>query len=76
MPAQPIQLEEFITWQDHNGQMLLKEAECRRRIFQRGVAVSARKVVWPYLLGVYLWDSTKAERDIQMDTMQSVPLNS
>ncbi|MBW0476358.1 hypothetical protein O181_016073 [Austropuccinia psidii MF-1] len=62
-PAQPIELEEFLVWQDDSGRLMLDEVEGRRRIFQRGVAPTARKVVWPFLLGVYDWESSRKERN-------------
>lgn len=71
-PTQPIQLEEFIAWQDDNGRMLLPESECRRRIFQRGLAVSARKDIWLFLLGVYRWDSDRLEREHKLNLMKLV----
>ncbi|KAH9822539.1 rab-GTPase-TBC domain-containing protein [Melampsora americana] len=69
-PTQPIQLEEFIAWQDDNGRMLLPESECRKRIFQRGLAVSARKDIWLFLLGVYGWDSDRNEREHKLKLMK------
>ncbi|WAQ90764.1 hypothetical protein PtA15_13A163 [Puccinia triticina] len=62
-PAQPIELEEFIAWQDDSGKLLLDKAEGQRRIFQRGVAPTARKLVWLFLLGVHGWESTSQERE-------------
>lgn len=68
-PAQPIELEEFVAWQDDSGKLLLDKAEARRRIFQRGVAPAARKLVWLFLLEVHDWQSTSHERELNRNHM-------
>ncbi|GAA5915965.1 GTPase-activating protein GYP7 [Sporobolomyces salmoneus] len=63
-PKTPISLEEWHAWfNPSTGQLLVSEPEAKRRIFQRGlVDDDCRKEVWPFLLGVYGWESTKEER--------------
>ncbi|GAA5830780.1 hypothetical protein JCM3766R1_003424 [Sporobolomyces carnicolor] len=63
-PKTPISLEEWHAWfNPSNGQLLVSEPEAKRRIFQRGlVDDDCRKEVWPFLLGVYGWESTTEER--------------
>ncbi|GAA6050424.1 hypothetical protein JCM3770_004031 [Rhodotorula araucariae] len=62
-PRTPVQLEEWRAWMDADGRLLLDEAEAKRRIFQRGLAGDeVRKEVWPFLLRVYPWTSSRAER--------------
>ncbi|GAA5896613.1 hypothetical protein JCM8208_004246 [Rhodotorula glutinis] len=62
-PKTPVQLEEWRAWMDGEGRLLLDEKEARRRIFQRGLAGDeVRKSVWPFLLRVYPWTSSRAER--------------
>ncbi|KAA1085506.1 GTPase activating protein [Puccinia graminis f. sp. tritici] len=67
--TQPIELEEFIAWQDDSGKLLLDKREGQRRIFQRGVAPAARKLVWLFLLGVHDWESTSQERESSQTRM-------
>ncbi|BGP50736.1 GTPase activating protein [Rhodotorula kratochvilovae] len=62
-PRTPVQLEEWRAWMDADGRLLLDEAEAKRRIFQRGLAGDeVRKEVWPFLLRVYPWTSSRADR--------------
>jgi len=39
----------------------------RKQVFQHGISAvngsSLRKKIWPYLLHVFKWDTTRAERD-------------
>ncbi|KAG0144875.1 hypothetical protein CROQUDRAFT_46662 [Cronartium quercuum f. sp. fusiforme G11] len=70
VPTQPIQIEEFISWQDDQGKLLLNQLECKKRIFQRGLALSARQSVWPYLLGIYDWESDKKERELKLKLLR------
>ncbi|KWU43943.1 GTPase-activating protein gyp7 [Rhodotorula sp. JG-1b] len=63
-PNTPIQLEEWRAWfEPEEGRLLLDEQEAKRRIFQRGLADNdVRKQVWPFLLKLYPWTSTRQER--------------
>lgn len=63
-PNTPIQLEEWRAWfEPEQGRLLLDEQEAKRRIFQRGLADNdVRKQVWPFLLKLYPWTSTRQER--------------
>ncbi|POY76334.1 hypothetical protein BMF94_0530 [Rhodotorula taiwanensis] len=68
-PNTPIQLEEWRAWFEPNeGCLLLDEQEAKRRIFQRGLADNeVRKQVWPFLLKLYPWASSRQERSIIAD---------
>jgi hypothetical protein len=48
---------------------MLDKVEGQRRIFQRGVAPAARKMVWLFLLGVHDWQSTSEERESNRNKM-------
>ncbi|GAA6063565.1 hypothetical protein JCM10212_004496 [Sporobolomyces blumeae] len=63
-PKTPISLEEWHAWfSPQTGTLLVSEPEAKRRIFQRGlVDDECRKEVWPFLLGVYRWESDRDER--------------
>ncbi|GAA5864386.1 hypothetical protein JCM3774_002774 [Rhodotorula dairenensis] len=72
-PNTPIQLEEWRAWfEPDEGRLLLDEQEARRRIFQRGLADNdVRKQVWPFLLKLYPWTSTREERAAIADAKSS-----
>ena len=59
---QPIYGSEWAAWFGDDGKLLIDVLEAKKRIFQRGLADDARKDVWPFLLNIYEWDSTTAER--------------
>ncbi|GAA5860872.1 hypothetical protein JCM1840_001992 [Sporobolomyces johnsonii] len=72
-PKTPISLEEWHAWFDaDDGKLLLDEAEAKRRVFQRGLADDeTRKEVWPFLLKVYPFTSTREERKRIADEKRS-----
>lgn len=47
---------------DHTGRLSLTVDEVKERIFHGGVAPEIRELVWPYLLGIYPWESDTEER--------------
>ncbi|KAK9897935.1 RabGAP/TBC [Cystobasidium minutum MCA 4210] len=62
--CQPIIESEWDAWFDHeSGKLMLSGQEAKKRIFQRGLVEGARRKAWPFLLDVYPWDSTSAERE-------------
>ena len=62
--GQPIVKTEWDAWfAAADGKLLLSESEARKRIFQRGLSMDARKSAWPFLLGIFPWTSTAAERE-------------
>ena len=59
---QPIYGSEWAAWFADDGRLMIDVVEAKKRIFQRGLADDARKDVWPFLLGIYGWDSSTLER--------------
>lgn len=55
--------EEWTTFFDETGRLMLTEAEVRERIFQGGIEHDIRIEVWKFLLGVYPWNSDLEERE-------------
>lgn len=47
---------------DYNGRLIVTVNEVKERIFHGGLAPAVRPEGWLFLLGVYPWDSTTAER--------------
>ncbi|ORX81343.1 RabGAP/TBC [Basidiobolus meristosporus CBS 931.73] len=45
-----------------DGRLLMSEDDIKSAIFSGGVEDKIRPVVWKYLLGIYPWNSTKAQR--------------
>lgn len=60
--VQPIIESEWKAWFDNDGKLMLSSEEAKKRIFQRGLVEGARRQAWPFLLNVYPWDSTSADR--------------
>ncbi|KAI8995161.1 rab-GTPase-TBC domain-containing protein [Gaertneriomyces semiglobifer] len=61
--AEPIRAEEWITWYDSSGRLTRTPEDIKRRIFEGGVEHDIRMDVWKYLVGVFEWNSTEAERE-------------
>ena len=63
-PQQPIDEPTWKGWFDSQGKPVLGWEEFRREVFRRGISShgSLRKQIWPFILGVYDWDVTHAER--------------
>jgi len=62
--GQPIVDTEWEAWFSAlDGQLLLSETEAKKRIFQRGLSMPARRLAFPFLLGVFPWKSTSNERE-------------
>ena len=51
-------------WFESDGRPKVKFEEMRKEVFRRGIAPDEglRKKIWPFLLGVYPWDATQAQR--------------
>lgn len=60
----PVNLDEWNKWFDpETGRLCITVNEVKERIFHGGVEPgAARKEIWPFLLDVYPWDSTREER--------------
>lgn len=58
----PISPELFLSWFDKEGRLEKTEDNIREHVFCGGIDMDIRPALWPYLLGVYPFDSTEAER--------------
>ncbi|XP_006458178.1 hypothetical protein AGABI2DRAFT_183265 [Agaricus bisporus var. bisporus H97] len=63
-PESPVTEREWAAWFDAQGRPVVCVEEFKREIFRRGISggKDLRKKVWPFLLGVFNWNSTAAER--------------
>lgn len=59
----PIKLVEWEGWLDEHGKLTLPEEVVKERIFAGGISAEVRPILWPMLLGVYKWDTTKEQRE-------------
>jgi len=64
-PKHPIDTEMWLNWFDSTGRPKVSKEEMRKEVFRRGISTvgDLRRTVWPFLLGVYEWDTTTEERD-------------
>ncbi|GEQ67331.1 hypothetical protein JCM33374_g995 [Metschnikowia sp. JCM 33374] len=67
----PINLVEWKGFFDHEGRLTLTIEEVKSRIFHGGLENNVRKEAWPFLLGVYAWDSSKRDRETTKQSLQS-----
>lgn len=63
-PKQPIDDETWDAWFDKDGRPMIPREEMKAAVFRRGVVEKGmlRRKVWPFLLGVYEWDTDEATR--------------
>jgi hypothetical protein len=63
-PEKPLTEKEWMKWFDEEGKPVIRIEEFRREVFRRGVSGEngLRKKVWPFLLGVFDWESNALER--------------
>jgi len=59
----PLTETQWLDFFDKDGR-LLNEAGFKSKVFKGGIAASARKLVWPYLLGYFDFQSTYREREV------------
>lgn len=66
----PVNMEEWKGWFDTTGRLHVTPDEVKERIFHGGLDPEdgVRKEAWPFLLGVYAWDSTAEERRTHMNS--------
>ncbi|TFK29882.1 RabGAP/TBC [Coprinopsis marcescibilis] len=64
-PIHPVDEQMWNGWFDSEGKPTISLAEMRREIFMRGISSKGtiRQKIWPFLLGVHEWDSTKRVRE-------------
>ena len=61
--SRPVSLLEWSGFFDSTGRLAITVDELKDRVFHGGLAPEARPEAWPFLLGVYPWDSSSQERD-------------
>ncbi|KAJ1564703.1 GTPase activating protein, partial [Nowakowskiella sp. JEL0078] len=66
--GKPVSAEYWLNLYASEGQLSLSESELRDLVFHSGVEDDIRVDVWKYLLRVYDWDSTEAERNFIKET--------
>ncbi|KIW17270.1 hypothetical protein PV08_04461 [Exophiala spinifera] len=66
----PVDLEEWRSFFDAKGKLHVTVDEVKERIFHGGLNAEdgVRKEAWPFLLGVYEWNSTEQERHVFMNS--------
>ncbi len=62
---------EWESFFDYSGRLQITAVEVKERIFHGGIADNIRHEVWPFLLGVYPWNSSDEERRIIRTTLRS-----
>ncbi|KAI1617975.1 rab-GTPase-TBC domain-containing protein [Exophiala viscosa] len=65
----PVNMEEWQSFFDSKGRLQVMVEEVKERVFHGGLDSEdgVRKEAWPFLLGVYEWDSTEEERNAYMN---------
>lgn len=56
--------EEWESFFDRNGKLILSVNEVKKKIFTSGVNIEAKKQAWLFLLGVYDWYSSSLDRKL------------
>ncbi|KAF3922692.1 hypothetical protein ABW21_db0204553 [Orbilia brochopaga] len=65
----PVEMTEWESWfNKSSGRLEITVDEVKERIFHGGCDQAVRKEAWPFLLGVYPWDSSKDERTALMNS--------
>ena len=64
-PEKPVTEREWVEWFGQEGEPLIAIEEFKREVFRRGISGEneLRRKVWPFLLGVFDWESTAEERE-------------
>ncbi|KAH0846557.1 hypothetical protein AYO21_11417 [Fonsecaea monophora] len=65
----PVDMKEWTSFFDSKGKLQVMMDEVKERIFHGGLDAEdgVRKEAWPFLLGLYEWDSTEEERHTLMN---------
>ena len=68
----PVTLKEWKSFFDAQGRLQMTEDEVKERIFHGGLDPEdgVRKEAWPFLLGLYEWNSTVGERKAYMNSLR------
>lgn len=67
-PMSKVEWESFF---DLKGRLIVAVEEVKSRIFHGGLEPGVRKEAWPFLLGVFAWDSNKSDRELTYESLQS-----
>lgn len=67
----PVSLVEWNGCFDDKGRLTVTPEEIKSRIFHGGLDKEVRKQAWPFLLGVFPWDSSEHEREVLFESLQS-----
>lgn len=67
----PVSKVEWDGFFDHKGRLTLTVDEVKFRIFHGGLEEDVRKEAWLFLLGVYPWDSSSADRETHRESLES-----
>jgi len=64
-PEKPVAEREWVEWFGQEGEPLIAIEEFKREVFRRGISGEneLRRKAWPFLLGVFAWESTAEERE-------------
>jgi len=68
----PVNMKEWKGFFDAQGRLQVTEDEVKERVFHGGLDPDdgVRKEAWPFLLGLYEWDSTAGERRAQLNSLR------
>lgn len=68
----PVNMKEWKGFFDAQGRLSVTEDEVKERIFHGGLDTEdgVRKEAWPFLLGLYDWNSTAGVRKAQMNSLR------
>ncbi|KAK5083172.1 GTPase activating protein [Lithohypha guttulata] len=68
----PVNMQEWKGFFDAHGRLQITEDEVKERVFHGGLDPEdgVRKEAWPFLLGLYAWNSTTGERKAQMNSLR------
>lgn len=75
-PHNPIDEKTWQKWFAANGRPKVRIEEMKREVFRRGItpAGTLRKKIWPFLLGVHVWDVDASERKRRWEEKRFVQL--
>lgn len=65
----PIDKSQWSNFFDQSGRLKFTKNEILKEIFHSSVEQSIRTEVWPFLLGIYPWDSSDEERKIILNSL-------
>ena len=75
-PKHPVDKEMWLSWFDSAGRPKVSKEVMRKEVFRRGISTvgDLRRTVWPFLLGVYEWDTTTEEREKLWEEKRYIPV--